>query len=111
MSVHLKPVGAESIVVEGRIYPDMDDAKSAYRAKVRYSATFAALICPRTQTATVEMLHGDMRMRDAIDIGEVIYSDYGIKRIRWERSSGKALTKYRAGPRRWIDDKIGQDDA
>lgn len=103
MGVHLRAVGAESVVVEIRFYAHADGAQ-AYRQRQEYKAVASALICPRRQAAHVEALHGTITARDARDLGEALHAAYHVRVMSWERAGGRHYAKRRTAPRRWVED-------
>lgn len=92
-------------MVEMRVY-DEEDAGAAYLDRKPYRAACNVLICPRTQTAFVEALHGEVTIPDVREGLETIYSVYKIGRVTWERADGRKLAKRRIGPKRWVDYEI-----
>ena len=100
MSIHLKPTGAESIVCEVRVY-EHDNAQIAYGLRSKYIAVCTAIVCPISQTITVEALHGELSKKHAIDIVEALYDRYRYTRIEWERPDGTLHNSERIGKRKW----------
>ena len=100
MSVHLKPTGAESIVCEVRVY-ETDNAQIAYGLRAEFIAVCTAIICPISQSITIEALHGKLSKKHAIDIVEALHERYRYTRIEWERPDGTLHNSERIGERKW----------
>ena len=107
MSVHLKPIGAESIVAEVRVY-DSDDAGLSYNGRDEYKAVCTAVYCPVTQEVTLEAMHGEVTRSDMRGVFESLYQRYKVARVRWEHKSKQKQAR-RISERRWVI--VGDDES